>query len=103
MQNVQLAPGFVIQQQGEVQSEERCKEAIFDASAEVQPGMADGDVITFPRMSEQRPHQIPGDVKLRIQVGSHPRFRRDGSDLSTDLTISLRQARPAPSAHTHPT
>ena len=53
--NVQLAPGFVVQQPQEVASLERCEERATVIEAEIAPGMREGDELVFPRMSEQRP------------------------------------------------
>ena len=70
--NVQLAPGFVVQQPQEVASLERCEERATVIEAEIAPGMREGDELVFPRMSEQRPGAIPGDVRLRLkQEGGH--------------------------------
>jgi DnaJ-class molecular chaperone len=54
--------------------------------------MADDDVITFARASEQRPGMIPGDVKMRLKVQADEQFTRHGRDLHTELRISLREA-----------
>lgn len=90
--NVQIAPGFVIQQKGEVASKEKCKDTTFELVVEVAPGTADGDVLTFARQSEQRPGMIPGDIKLKVQVDRDADFRRSGSDLHVELPVSLKQA-----------
>jgi len=90
--NVQLAPGFVIQQQQEVPSEERCQQGQYVLDAHIKKGMSDGDELTFARASEQRPGMIPGDVKLRLKVEPDKRFRRAGNELHTEVQISLRQA-----------
>lgn len=34
----------------------------------------------------------PGDLYVRVEVGEHPRFRRDGKDLHLDLPISVPEA-----------
>ena len=90
--NVQLAPGFVIQQQQEVASEERCEEAHLDLKAPIPRGVGSGHEITYSRASEQRPGMIPGDVKLKFKVDSHPLFQRDGNELHMGHTVSLREA-----------
>merc|ERR1711935_63714 len=88
----QMAPGFNVQQQQEVASKEKCKEEQTQVEAEVERGMAGGAVISFPRMSEQKPGQIPGDVLLTLRQKEHARFRREGNDLHTTVKISLKQA-----------
>ena len=95
--NVQLAPGFVVQQQEEVESRERCEDVGHRIFAEIHPGMKDGDEIVLPRMSEQRPGMMPGDVRLRLRVqrdGANEatkRLTRKGDDLHAE--ISSRCAR----------
>mmetsp|Transcript_26062 Transcript_26062/g.52256 ORF Transcript_26062/g.52256 Transcript_26062/m.52256 type:complete len:145 (-) Transcript_26062:129-563(-) len=54
--------------------------------------MADGDELSFARVSEQRPGQIPGDVKVSLRMINHDHFKRKGRDLHTTLHISLREA-----------
>ena len=90
--NVQLAPGFVIQQQQEVPSDELCEQRQRQLEVRVLRGMVDGDVLTFSRASEQRPGMIPGDVKLKLKVISDPRFKRVGQALHTSVHLTLRQA-----------
>eukprot|EP00658_Telonema_sp_P-2_P011953 TRINITY_DN14566_c0_g1_i12.p1 TRINITY_DN14566_c0_g1~~TRINITY_DN14566_c0_g1_i12.p1 ORF type:complete len:214 (-),score=56.54 TRINITY_DN14566_c0_g1_i12:296-937(-) len=88
----QMAPGFVVQQQQEVPSKEKCKEESTQVVCEIEKGMATGAQLTFPRMSEQRPGQIPGDVVLNVVQKEHDRFQRDGNDLRIKINISLKQA-----------
>ena len=52
--NVQLAPGFVIQQTQEVPSDERCEQQEYELDVPVRRGMADGDVLTFARKQGAR-------------------------------------------------
>ena len=104
--NVQLAPGFVVQQQQEVASEvrlarlnaghrhrqlsvaclhcacallpqERCEQQQYVLEYEVRRGMSDGEVISFARAGEQRPGRIPGDVSLKVQVAQHTNVSLD--------------------------
>jgi DnaJ-class molecular chaperone len=71
----------------------------------VRRGAADGDVISFPRASEQRPGRIPGDVTLKLKVQSHvdvrvsgargfvtTKLKRRGRDLHAEVGITLREA-----------
>ena len=69
--------------------------------------MREGDELVFPRMSEQRPGAIPGDVRMRLKQegggstggggGGGGDFKRRGDDLHVDLRISLKVAlHPAP-------
>ena len=91
--NVQVAPGFVVQQTQQVRSEERCEQQHYVINAKVPKGARDGDVLTFARAGEQRPGMIPGDVQLRLRVQPDARFKRVGSrNLQHELTISLRES-----------
>ena len=89
---VQFAPGFLVNQQQEVPSEERCEQQQYRLEAAIKRGASDGDVITFARAGEQRPGRIPGDVLLKLKVADDARFKRRGSNLHTTLSISLREA-----------
>lgn len=88
----QMAPGFVIQQQEEVPSKEKCKNEPKKLTATIERGVAHGEQITFERASEQRPGFIPGDVIMILKQKPHSRFQRRGDDLYHKMTISLKQA-----------
>jgi DnaJ-class molecular chaperone len=92
MVQMQMAPGFVVNQQQEVPSKEKCKEETTTLKAVIEKGMNDGASITFERMSEQKPGMIPGDVVFKVKVKRHPRFQRRGNDLHMEMTISLGEA-----------
>lgn len=61
-------------------------------NAVIEKGMDDGAEITFPRMSEQRPGMIPGDVVFKVRVKEHDRFTRRGNHLHMQMEISLGEA-----------
>jgi len=104
----QLAPGFNVQMQqpcnrcggsGKIAAKQcpvcggqklQMEEKSFDAV--IERGMSEGQTIVFERASEQSPDTIPGDVILTLKQHKHPRFRREGHNLHTDQTISLREA-----------
>jgi len=88
---VQMGP-FLTQQQQEVPSKEKCKDIDAPLDVHIEKGMASGDTVTFPRMAEERPGMLPGSVILKLKAKKHPRFERRGSDLHTDLKISLRES-----------
>jgi len=92
MVQMQMAPGFVVNQQQEVPSKEKCKEETTTLKADIEKGMGDGASITFPRMSEQKPGLIPGDVIFKVKIKRHPRFTRRGSDLHTEMQITLGES-----------
>lgn len=54
--------------------------------------MADGDIIVFEREAEQIPDMIPGDVVFTVKQHPHPKFKRVGDNLFTDVSISLEEA-----------
>mmetsp|Transcript_721 Transcript_721/g.1259 ORF Transcript_721/g.1259 Transcript_721/m.1259 type:complete len:469 (+) Transcript_721:37-1443(+) len=88
---VQMGP-FLTQQEQKVPSKERCK--VIDAGLEVhvEKGMREGDVITFPRMAEERPGMMPGSVMLKLKVKKHNAFVRRDNDLHMGMKISLRES-----------
>ncbi len=88
----QMAPGFMIQQQEEVPSTEKCKNEPKTLTATIERGAPDGERITFERASEQRPGFIPGDVIMVLKQRPHARFERRGDDLYHKMHISLKQA-----------
>lgn len=88
----EMRPGMLVQQQEEVPSKEKCKNEQTTLKAHVERGMEDGEEIRFPRMSEQLPGQIPGDVIVTLRQKPHPRFTRKGNDLHMEMVISLKEA-----------
>merc|ERR1719235_1808525 len=92
MVNRQVGPGMVIQQQQEVQSKEKCKQEDTVINVEIEKGMRDGDSLTFPRMSEQRPGIIPGNVIFTLRAKKDKRFTRKGDDLYLNTRVTLREA-----------
>ena len=58
----------------------------------VERGMSDGASIKFPRMSEQTPGKIPGDVIFIVKERPHERFRRQGDHLEMTMDITLQEA-----------
>ena len=88
----EMRPGMLVQQQEEVPSKEKCKNEETTLKARVEQGMDSGAEIKFPRMSEQMPGQIPGDVVMTLKQKPHARFTRKGNDLYMDMVISLKEA-----------
>jgi len=88
---VQMGP-FLTQQQQEVPSKEKCKQEDARLDANIEKGMQEGDKITFPRMTDQRPGMLPGSVILSLKVKKHPKFQRKGDDLHMETSITLREA-----------
>lgn len=88
----EMRPGMIVQQQEEVQSKEKCKNEETVLKAHVERGMDVGSELTFPRMSEQLPGQIPGNIVMTLKQKPHGRFTRKGNDLHMDMVISLKEA-----------
>ena len=83
---------MLVNQQQEVASKEKCKNQEKTLEALIEKGMNDGSEIKFPRMSEQKPKQIPGDVVLKVKQKKHSKYRRSGKDLHITLDITLKEA-----------
>lgn len=88
----EMRPGMIVQQQEEVPSKEKCKNEETTLKAHVERGMDAGAEIRFPRMSEQLPGQIPGDVVVTLRQKPHPKFTRKHNDLHMDMVITLKEA-----------
>lgn len=88
----EMRPGMLVQQQEEIPSKEKCKNEQTTLKAHVERGMDAGAEIKFPRMSEQLPGQVPGDVILTLKQKSHSKFTRKGNDLYMDMVITLKEA-----------
>lgn len=90
--NVQVGPGMFMQQQQEVSSKEKCKQEEATIPVQIERGMRDGEKLTFPRMGEQKPGMLPGDVILNLKCSKHSKFERHGDDLHMKMKISLRES-----------
>ncbi|PRP84835.1 DnaJ subfamily A member 2 [Planoprotostelium fungivorum] len=58
----------------------------------IDPGMRDGQRITFSGEGDQHPDIVPGDIILVLQVEAHPTFSREGNDLIMTKKIGLIEA-----------
>lgn len=83
---------MIVQQQKNVPSKEKCTEEPATLDCEIEKGMDTGASLKFPRMSEQTPGKIPGDIIVKIKAKPNNQFKRKGNDLETTLKISLKQA-----------
>ncbi len=84
---------------GEVPKEkcEKCKGAGVlrkeeEISIVVPAGIRDGEMIRMSGMGEAVSHGTTGDLYIKINVSSHPLFKRDGHDLVMNLNLKLSDA-----------
>ena len=61
-------------------------------SVSVEPGMVDGQEISFFEEGEPLVDGEPGDLIFKVRTAPHPRFRRDGADLHLEESVSLVDA-----------
>ena len=61
-------------------------------AVDIKPGWKNGTKITFEREGDQGAGLIPADVVFILDELPHERFRRDGLDLVTRLTVPLCDA-----------
>ncbi|CAD6186463.1 unnamed protein product [Caenorhabditis auriculariae] len=47
----------------------------------IEPGMIEGDVLTFPGDGDSLPKKKPQDLIFELKIKSNPELRRDGADL----------------------
>jgi DnaJ-class molecular chaperone len=91
MQRVNFG-GFIMNQQVEVASEERCRDITSDVELDLEPGMQDGTQQDFPLMGDHREGMIPGSIVVSMIPQKHAVFRRAGDDLHAILLVPLRGA-----------
>ncbi|KAF8924394.1 hypothetical protein EDD21DRAFT_447353 [Dissophora ornata] len=58
----------------------------------LEPGLADGSILTFDREADEGPDVVPGDVVFELRTRPHPTFERRQDALYTYVTITLEQA-----------
>ncbi|XP_037326872.2 dnaJ homolog subfamily B member 1b [Pungitius pungitius] len=59
---------------------------------QIKKGWKEGTKITFPKEGDETPTNIPADVVFVLKDKTHPKFKRDGSNIVYTATISLRDA-----------
>mmetsp|Transcript_17045 Transcript_17045/g.33330 ORF Transcript_17045/g.33330 Transcript_17045/m.33330 type:complete len:363 (+) Transcript_17045:563-1651(+) len=84
--------GFLVQQEEEIPSKEKCKNEQKLLTAHIERGMQEGQEIRFKYMSEQQPKKIPGDVVFLLVQQKHRLFEREGDDLHMTMKITLKEA-----------
>lgn len=106
----QIAPGMVQQMQsqcpechgeGEIINEkDRCKECAGRKTVterkvlevHVDPGMRDGQKITFREEGDQEPGITPGDIVIVLDEQPHAIFKRDNDHLMMKMEVDLVEA-----------
>lgn len=63
-----------------------------EISLEIPTGIRDGEMIRMSGMGEAISKGTPGDLYIKINVASHPIFKREGHDLVMNLNIKLSDA-----------
>jgi molecular chaperone DnaJ len=63
-----------------------------EISVQIPAGIQNGEMVRLSGMGEAIPHGASGDLYIKINVASHPVFRREGNDLVTDLNLKLTDA-----------
>ncbi|CAA2985567.1 dnaJ ERDJ3B [Olea europaea subsp. europaea] len=91
----QIGPGMF--QQMTEQVCEQCPNVKFEregyfVTVDIEKGMQDGQEVVFYEDGEPIIDGEAGDLKFRIRTAPHDRFRREGNDLHTTVTITLVQA-----------
>ncbi|MCK6462894.1 MAG: molecular chaperone DnaJ [Candidatus Pacebacteria bacterium] len=63
-----------------------------EITVKIPAGIREGEVINMPMMGEAVSGGSPGDLYVKINVGKHPVFRRDGSNLTMDMEIRISES-----------
>lgn len=58
----------------------------------VPAGINDGEMIRLTGAGEALPHGAPGDLYVKMHVKQDPAFKKEGSNLVTDLNVKLTDA-----------
>uniref|UniRef100_A0A7S1JEM2 J domain-containing protein n=1 Tax=Eutreptiella gymnastica TaxID=73025 RepID=A0A7S1JEM2_9EUGL len=100
MQRVQLAPGFVVQQQVPPDCDHKCsagsRQVITGFSqlleVQIEQGIPEGHEIKFDMEGDESPDRLPGDVIFKVKSAPHPFLTRVKDNLEMDMRITLLQA-----------
>uniref|UniRef100_A0A0C9RIX4 DnaJ protein ERDJ3B n=1 Tax=Wollemia nobilis TaxID=56998 RepID=A0A0C9RIX4_9CONI len=95
MYHKQIGPGMF--QQITQQVCEQCPNVKYERegdfiTVDIEKGMQDGQEIVFYEDGEPITDGEPGDLKFKIYTAPHEKFTREGNDLRTTVTITLREA-----------
>lgn len=62
-----------------------------ELNIKIDPGVLDGHTIKFPKNADEAPDHETGDLYVVLAIEPHSQFRRDGANLYTKLSISLKE------------
>ena len=63
-----------------------------EISINIPSGMRDGEMVRMTGIGEAISKGTPGDLYIKVNVMSHPVFKRDGNDLMMNLDLRLSEA-----------
>ncbi|CAH9098609.1 unnamed protein product [Cuscuta epithymum] len=91
----QIGPGMF--QQMTEQVCDQCPNVKYEregyyVTVDIEKGMQDGQEVVFYEDGEPKIDGEPGDLRFRIRTAPHDKFKRQGNDLHTTVTITLVQA-----------
>ena len=87
-----MGPGFLVNQQMEVPSDEKCKKESKTLELLIEKGAHSGEELTFKGQGNRHPDKLPGDVIIAIKEQKHDFFTRSGDDLLVNWKISLKES-----------
>jgi DnaJ homolog subfamily B member 11 len=88
----QIAPGFFITTQAQVQSKDFCRDETKTEKISVLASHRTGAEIVILAGADHSSESIPGNVVFRLKEKRHPQFTRKGDDLHLNVRISLEEA-----------
>jgi len=88
----QMGPGFIVNQQMEVPSDEKCQKETRTLDLLIEKGAHSGEELLFKGQGNRHPHKLPGDVVIQIKEQPHGFFKRSGDDLLVTWKITLTEA-----------
>ncbi len=63
-----------------------------EVDVKIPAGIHDGEMVRLTGMGEAVAHGAAGDLYIKINVGTHPTFKREGNDLVMNLNLKLTDA-----------
>jgi len=63
-----------------------------EVEVRIPAGIHDGEMVRLSGMGEAVSHGQAGDLYIKINVGTHPTFKREGNDLVMSLNLKLTDA-----------